>query len=56
MTRRYNPDDFCRPCKGKGTVTEQSSLDYRVLVASRCLCCNGTGWQAGAEIVDEVSA
>lgn len=56
LTKKFNPDDFCRPCRGKGTVTEQSSIDYRRLVHARCLECNGTGWQPGAEIVDEVTA
>ncbi len=54
MTRRYNPDDFCRACKGNGRITAQSEDKFFRLTTETCIDCGGTGWRAGAEIKREV--
>ncbi len=44
----YNPDEFCRTCRGKRGHREPSSHDPRNTVWTPCPDCQGTGWRPGA--------
>jgi len=46
----YNPDDFCRTCRGKGHYREPSAHSYTGWTSAPCDACNGTGWRPGAQL------